>query len=212
MSRARVVVGSIALCLGACDQVWGLDRNDVLPTCGAGTALIVDDFSGSNTCLPWGDAFEHPGSTASQENGALQVVVHTKGAAGCTSKNPVDFTAHTLFARVSDVIPTAGAYTSMNANQTESITEVNGNLYYQDANGGAYEHLGYEPGAMRWWRLDAHGGIVTASYSADATTWLELGHRTQTPTVPDNIALLAGLAMDEDTVGASTFDYVLLCN
>jgi hypothetical protein len=213
VSRARVVVGSLVLCVGACDQVWGLERTDVLPTCGTGTALITDDFTGPTACEPWGNPFTNNNNTVIEHDGVLEIVATTQLAAGCTSKGTFAFPRHGAFLRVSSVTTTDFAYSAFNLGDDDTLTEINGELKYESGDAvHMYGSVPYYAEEMRWWRLQTDGTTVTASYSPDAQTWTELQHRAATPTAL-TFALVAGLAAVRSPDGSSTkFDYTLLCD
>ena len=193
----RIVVAVLTFALG-CDRVYGLsgrseDGGDMpqvdAPGDGAspgdspprvlqcGTPSDSFDVEDVDECGAWGTAVG-PSQAFTRAGGRLGVVSSSYYAAVCRATAMVDLATGVVLEVASVTGSTTSEVALLRASSASgfvSIGVLGGTTLEFRTEATAITIVQYAPTAMRWWRLVEDGGAVTASVSANGTSWNDLG-------------------------------------
>jgi hypothetical protein len=182
--------------------------------------VLVDDFTMTDPCKPWG-AFSFAGSgsaSASEGSGTLEFDVQDNTYASCDASPRIATPYGGLEVRVTQT--PGGAMSSVSLISTAlgaTIYVYAGTLTLALPGSGqpAVASMQYDSTQMQFWRLvpDVANSAIAGDYSADGLTWMRLGEVPR-PTNPlPNTIDVSLQAHAESSAGTQRvkFGYLLAC-
>lgn len=180
--------------------------------------LLLDDFTGTVACSPWGTVTKTPGTgSASEGGGQLVFDIADTVSMQCTTSNDIAVPYGGLIVRIAQ--RPAGTNSSMTLESAKlgvQLYSYAGLLNFAPPGSGPVPvKVAYSDATMTYWRLVPIAGTtqVAAAYSADGVTWTELPGRIDTGVAPPatvDVQIKAHALGTGSTVQA-IFSYLIAC-
>jgi hypothetical protein len=240
--EVRVELVVVMLAVAGCDNLFGLTTIDPLadapgidgtgtdardgavitgdapPPAGLGcvTPLLVEHFTATTPCSPWGSPYMASNATMSEGSHSLliQPASQLDSLAGCRSNATYLWTGGVVIVRTKQILTGMGPYTML---QTHGGGDVaigagDGTLKFQRTDGSLiWAAAPYQSVAMQWWRLRAVGGMIYAEFSPDGNAWTELGHQMLAVT-SISIDVMASSGVSSSPPGVAEFTDLYVCS
>ncbi|MDQ3366570.1 MAG: hypothetical protein M3680_14185 [Myxococcota bacterium] len=227
-SRGRPSVAVLALLLGGCDIILGLDRNDTIggdaapppPPLPCNARVIDDSFDGPAVC-PWGGPSEHR-SSVTLASGQLRVAPDPDEVSygGCTQATVAAMGPAGIVVEIASLLAAPSGYLVVHA-YAVTAGEISASLNHSGGTLSAFDAttmVGYgtvevASTVKQWWRIRPAVGErgLLAEYSLDGEHFERVGLVTGSVPAQVKLDFGAGTFQPERDPGVARFDRVAFC-
>jgi hypothetical protein len=178
--------------------------------------LLIDEFTDSAPCAPWGELVPSGMVVATDGNMMLVLELSNMGEAQCRTPagTGIALPAGGLVVQAAQVPAGSTSYMALSSTALDlELYEQSGMLFFAHAGGSpVFGSIQYNAAEMQFWRIDPLPTMTAnASYSSDGITWIKFATGSFTPpTPPIDIKIKAGAF----NIGAPTqaiFEHLLAC-
>jgi hypothetical protein len=179
---------------------------------------LTDDFNTTTRAPTWNRSYTNSPMTVSQVGGQLVLTLAANDMkySAYYSSASYDLTGSALLVQVPQTASTTAngqTYIELDApaNNSLSIVEENGSLYFRVTNAGTYQNIGsvlYDPTQHAWWRIRESGGVLFWDTAPDGKAWTVQQQLTPLPFAINvlDVQLASGTYLAQPSPGATHYD------
>ena len=174
--------------------------------------LVIDDFTSSSPCSPWGTLSGTNGATASEGNGALTFTLPPSSSAKCAS-TPIAVPFGGFEIDVGQLPAGTQSSVSLLSNALDVALYIYGNyLNLSPVTGTNPTKVQYVADQMRFLRLVPQSdNTIVGMYSADGNAWTSISPPLSVPAFPAAIDVTVKANGNATITSTAVFQLVVAC-